>query len=163
MSRSITKPSRCWSWVTVGEVDVKTFMAGIHLFFLKKVVDGNSNNATLNSDMNNFACLTEDEIGKLATMSTMELDIDNYMSETATMTTEMTAKEKYKLQNRENRIAARIASGDDFGVRCGQLFRGEVTSTFDNSHLWSLRDQIAKEVEPEIRKRQIAWANSMQA
>jgi len=65
-------------------------------------------------------------------------------------------KEQFKEQQRQQRLA----KTDNFGVRLRKLMLGEITSTYDNSHIWALRNQIAMEVYPEIRKRQLAWANS---
>lgn len=101
--------------------------------------------------MNEFAYLADDEIGKLATISILELDDNTKTNEDDAMT----AKEKFKQEQRSNRI-----SKNDFGFRLGQLMKGERASNYDNSHIWNLRDQISKEVAPEIRRRQLAWANT---
>ena len=66
-------------------------------------------------------------------------------------------KAEFKAKQRDHRIAQ-----NPIGERIGKLIRGEVVSTFDNSAAWQLRDQIAGEIAPEIRKRQLAWANMAQ-
>lgn len=55
----------------------------------------------------------------------------------------------------------RIANTDGFGERLGKIMRGESVTTFDNSHIWRLRDTVAVEIAPEIRRRQLAWANNI--
>lgn len=62
-------------------------------------------------------------------------------------------KEQFKEQQRQQRLA----KTDNFGVRLAKLMLGETVSNYDNSHIWAFRDQIAAEVYPEIRKRQLAW------
>lgn len=66
-------------------------------------------------------------------------------------------KDQYKEQQRQ----LRLAKTDGFGERLGKLMRGELLPTFDNSHIWRLRDAIAAEIAPEIRRRQLAWANNV--
>ena len=62
-------------------------------------------------------------------------------------------KQQFKEQYRQKRIAANGGMGE----RIGKLMKGEILPTHDNSAIWALRDQIANEVAPEIRKRQLAW------
>lgn len=64
-------------------------------------------------------------------------------------------KQQFKEQQRQ----ARLAKTDQFGLRLAKIMLGEITSNYDNSHIWALRNSIAQEVAPEIRKRQLAWAN----
>lgn len=64
-------------------------------------------------------------------------------------------KQAFKAQYRQNRIAA----NGGIGVRIGKLMSGEEPASFDNSHIWDLRNKIATEVAPEIRARQLAWVN----
>lgn len=66
-------------------------------------------------------------------------------------------KEQYKEMHRQQRLA----KTDGFGERLGKLMRGELVSAFDNSHIWRLRDAIAVEIAPEIRRRQLAWMNGI--
>lgn len=70
----------------------------------------------------------------------------------------MTAREEYKKNYRQQRLAAT----DGFGERLGQLATGQVASKYDNSHLWAIQQQVAKEVAPQIKRNQIAWANLAQ-
>jgi hypothetical protein len=65
-------------------------------------------------------------------------------------------KQQFKQQQRQQRIEANGGTG----VRVGKIMLGELYSTFDNSHIWQLRNVIASEVIPEIRKRQLAWNNN---
>lgn len=62
-------------------------------------------------------------------------------------------KEQFKEEQRQRRIAA----NGGMGVRIGKLMKGEIVPTYNNSAIWALREQIAGEVAPEIRKRQLAW------
>ena len=64
-------------------------------------------------------------------------------------------KEQFKEQQRQRRIEA----NGGFGLRLAKIMLGEITSNYDNSHIWELRNSIAQEVAPEIHKRQLAWAN----
>ena len=64
-------------------------------------------------------------------------------------------KELFKQQYRQQRLV----KTNNFGLMVAKLMRGEKTSNFDNSHIWALRDTIEAEVDPEIRKRQLAWIN----
>lgn len=65
-------------------------------------------------------------------------------------------KEQFKEQQRQERLA----KTGQFGLQLARIMRGEVITNYDNSHIWTLRDQISREVYPEIRKRQLAWANN---
>lgn len=65
-------------------------------------------------------------------------------------------KEQFKEQQRQ----LRLAKTNQFGLLLAKIMRGEVTSNYDNSHIWAMQKQIASEVAPEIRKRQLAWANN---
>jgi hypothetical protein len=64
-------------------------------------------------------------------------------------------KQQFKEQDRQRRIAA----NDGMGIRIGKLMKGEIVPTYNNSAIWALREQIASEVAPEIRKLQLAWIN----
>ena len=106
--------------------------------------------------MNDFAQLSSDLIGKLATMSIEEI-VENKVDETVFITDTLNmTKEQFKQQHRQNRIAA----NDGMGVRIGQIMTGQVLPSFDNSAIWQLRDNIAREIAPEIRRRQLAWAGN---
>lgn len=65
-------------------------------------------------------------------------------------------KEQFKEKHRQ----LRLANTNNFGLYLAKLMRGEVATEYDNSHIWAFRDRIEQEVAPEIRRRQIAWANS---
>jgi hypothetical protein len=65
-------------------------------------------------------------------------------------------KQQFKEQQRQQRIEANGGTG----VRIGKIMLGETVPTHDNSAIWALRDSIASEVIPEIRKRQLAWNNN---
>lgn len=64
-------------------------------------------------------------------------------------------KQQFKEQDRQRRIAA----NDGMGIRIGKLMKGEIVPTYNNSAIWALREQIASEIAPIIRKRQLAWIN----
>ena len=66
-------------------------------------------------------------------------------------------REQYKQQQRQQRIEANKGAG----VHVGQFMTSGMNSNFDNNAAWSLRDAIAKEILPEIRRRQRAWACCM--
>jgi hypothetical protein len=105
--------------------------------------------------MNDFSFLTDDVIGKLATIGLEEIfektvDGEHGLKETTDMN-----KEQFKAKQRE----ARLARTDNFGIRMANLLLGKAVSTFDNSHIWAMRDSIAEEIAPIIRKRQLAWIN----
>lgn len=106
--------------------------------------------------MNDFSILTDDVVGWLAKVGVEELfekgiDYECYLKETVCMT-----KEQFKEKQRQERLA----KTNNFGLRLADLMLGKASSNYDNSHIWALRDQIASEVAPAIRKRQIAWANN---
>jgi hypothetical protein len=63
-------------------------------------------------------------------------------------------KEEYKEYSRTKRIEL-----SDVGLCIGQIMRGEFTPAYDNSHLWEIQKKIAKEIEPMIRKNQLAYIN----
>jgi hypothetical protein len=65
-------------------------------------------------------------------------------------------KEQFKEQQRQRRIEAT----DGFGLKLAKIMRGEIVPTHDNSAIWALRNSIAQEVAPEIRKRQLAWVTA---
>ena len=103
--------------------------------------------------MNDFRYLTDDVVGRLATVDMEEffekgVDADQKLIKTDCMT-KQEFREQYRLK--------RIAANGGMGERMGKIMRGEVIPNFDNAHIWALRDQIANEVAPEIRKRQLAW------
>lgn len=68
-------------------------------------------------------------------------------------------KQEFKDMRQKNRIAASEARGS-IGPQLGRLYNGAYTPTFDNSSIWALRNTIANEIAPEIRRRQMAWINS---
>jgi hypothetical protein len=105
--------------------------------------------------MNDFSFLTDDVIGRLATIGLEEIfgktfDGGHCLEESISMN-----KEQFKAKQREERLART----DNFGIRMANLMMGKAVSTFDNSHIWALRDSIAEEIAPVIRKRQLAWIN----
>lgn len=57
-------------------------------------------------------------------------------------------KEAFKKQNRENRIA----KNDGFGITLGKIAKGEIECEFDNSAIWSMQQQIARELAPKMKK-----------
>lgn len=65
-------------------------------------------------------------------------------------------KEQFKEKCRQDRLA----KTNNFGLRLADLMLGKTSSNYDNSHIWALREQIAAEVAPAIRKRQQAWINN---
>ena len=65
-------------------------------------------------------------------------------------------KEQYKEQQRQQRIAKTHQAG----LTVANIMLGKVVSNYDNSHIWKLRNSIADEIAPTIRKRQLAGANS---
>ena len=79
------------------------------------------------------------------------------MLTTSTATWRLTSmtKEQFKQQQRQKRIEA----NGGFGLKLAKIMLGEVASKYDNSAIWALRDDIAKEIAPIIRKRQLAWIN----
>lgn len=62
-------------------------------------------------------------------------------------------KSEYLEQHRQNRIQL-----NPDGEWIGSIVNGKYKSTYDNSHLWKIRDEIAEELNPKIRLRQIAYA-----
>ena len=65
-------------------------------------------------------------------------------------------KAEYKAKQRQHRLN----KTDNFGEKLGKLMRGELIPTFNNNHIWNLRNAIAVEIAPEIRRRQLAWVNN---
>ena len=68
----------------------------------------------------------------------------------------MNAKQQFKEQQRQKRIEA----NGGFGLKLAKIMLGEVASKYDNSAIWALRNSIAEEIAPIIRKRQLAWNNN---
>lgn len=66
-------------------------------------------------------------------------------------------KQQFKEQQRQKRIAA----NGGFGLKLAKIMLGEVAwiCKYDNSAIWALRNSIAEEIAPIIRKRQLAWIN----
>jgi hypothetical protein len=62
-------------------------------------------------------------------------------------------KSEYLEQQRQNRIQR-----NPDGEWLGSIVRGEYKSNYDNSHLWKIRNDIAEELNPKIRLRQIQYA-----
>ena len=63
-------------------------------------------------------------------------------------------KQQFKEKQRQQRIDANGGAG----ARLGDFMQNP-QSTYDNSGVWTFRNDIAKEILPEIRNRQRAWAN----
>jgi hypothetical protein len=61
-------------------------------------------------------------------------------------------REEYKEKRRQARIQK-----DDLGARIGNAINGG--TNYDNSSVWKIQQQVAKEIEPQIRANQKAWAN----
>jgi hypothetical protein len=103
--------------------------------------------------MNDFSCLTDDVVGRLATVGMGEffekgVDADQKLIKTDCMT-----KQEFRKHYRQQRIAANGGSGE----RMGKIMRGELVSNFNNAHIWELRNFIACEIEPIVRVRQLAY------
>ena len=65
-------------------------------------------------------------------------------------------KQQFKQKSRQERLA----KTNNFGLHLADLMLGKSKSNYDNNHIWALREQIANEIAPEIRKRQQAWINN---
>lgn len=105
--------------------------------------------------MNQFELINNDDLEcRLATVQFEEIfqnAVDN--SSDAVIFSKMN-KYEYKNFNRKQRI-----DKNDFGYRLGLLMTGQKLPSYDNSHIWLLQQSIANEIAPEIRRRQLAWAN----
>lgn len=108
---------------------------------------------------NDFAGIASNEIGQLTQIQLGEVYAEKTLDdmEISDKVTLMT-KEQYKAMQRQQRLDRT----NNFGEHLGKLMRGEVVVKYDNSAIWNLRNQIAIEIAPEIRRRQLAWANMVQ-
>jgi len=125
---------------------------------LKEIVASGSISDNVSFMTNDFALIGDDMVGKLATIGFEEIfdkSVDG--GETPVIFVDMT-KEQYKEQQRQKRIEA----NSGFGLKLAKIMKGEVTPTFNNSAVWDMQRQIAGEIAPVIRKRQLAWAGDSQ-